>query len=266
MSSGHLLEPYIPGESPAHRADPRLKLLAMLGYIAVATGLPARAWAGFAGLLLMALAAVAASGLPVVRVLRRAAPAFVFSGIVALAALVQAGEHELLSGRFLWLTLAISLESLQQFAYILVRAWLSALVVGLYAAVTGFPDTVAALRGLGVPAVLTSTLALVYRYLFVLVDEALRLERARAARTFRPASLRRIGFEVRVFGAILGSLFLRAYNRSERVYQAMLARGFDGEFRGLQQLRWRRNDTLLAVAWSSGLLLLATFALLRLPL
>ncbi|MGQ9552561.1 MAG: cobalt ECF transporter T component CbiQ [Anaerolineae bacterium] len=265
MSSGHLLEPYIPGKSLAHRADPRLKLLAMLGYIAVATALPARAWVGFASLLLMVLVAVASSGLPVGRVLKRAAPAIVFSGIVALGALFQAGEHNLLSWRFLWLTLAISLESLRQFVYILVRAWLSALVVGLYIAVTGFPDTVAALRGLGVPPVLTSTLALVYRYLFVLVDEALRLERARAARTFRPVSLRYIGSEARVFGAMLGSLFLRAYNRSERVYQAMLARGFDGNFRGLQQLGWCRSDTLLAVVWSSGLLFSASSVLLRWP-
>ena len=80
---------------------------------------------------------------------------------------------------------------------------------------------------------LVSIVAFMYRYVFVLVDEAQRLLRARAARSagVGAGTGGTIAWRARVSGGMAGSLFLRTYERSERIYLAMLARGFDGEVR-----------------------------------
>ena len=91
------------------------------------------------------------------------------------------------------------------------------------------------MRALQVPRLLVAVFGLMWRYLFVLVDEALRLIRARAARSgISDPALRSGGtlaWRARVTGGMAGSLFLRAFERSDRIYAAMAARGYDGEVR-----------------------------------
>ncbi len=91
-------------------------------------------------------------------------------------------------------------------------------------------------------------LAFMYRYLFVLVDEVNRMIAARNARSARADG--RVGgslaWRAKVTGQMAGSLFLRSYERSERIYMAMLARGFDGELRSSQQIRLNGRDILFA--------------------
>ena len=90
-----------------------------------------------------------------------------------------------------------------------------------------------ALGRLHVPRLLVAIIGFMYRYLAVLTGEAGRLNRARLSRSAvvegrGGGSLR---WRAGVVGGMVGSLFLRSYERSERVYAAMQARGFDGEFR-----------------------------------
>ena len=73
-----------------------------------------------------------------------------------------------------------------------------------------------------VPAILVSILALMYRYLFVLVDEAQRMRRARASRTFRPGRW----WRWHALATVIGQLFVRSTERAERIYAAMIARGW----------------------------------------
>jgi len=87
---------------------------------------------------------------------------------------------------------------------------------------TPFPELLLALRRLRLPSVMLTTLALMYRYLPVLAEEARRMERARASRTF--SRKRRIAWQN--LGAILGRLFVRTADRAERIYLAMCARGW----------------------------------------
>ncbi|MCX6027517.1 MAG: energy-coupling factor transporter transmembrane component T, partial [Chloroflexi bacterium] len=93
------------------------------------------------------------------------------------------------------------------------------------------------------PRLLVARFGLMWRYLFVLADEALRLMRARAARSGRPAlaageaghhqPMPPLAWRARVAGGMAGNLFLRAFERSDRIYIAMLSRGYDGEVRSL---------------------------------
>jgi cobalt/nickel transport system permease protein len=97
---------------------------------------------------------------------------------------------------------------------------------------TPFPDLMHGLRHLRVPGLLVAIIGFMYRYLFVLADEATRLLRARAARSAAPAEGRAGGtvvWRARVAGSMVGQLFLRSYERNERVYNAMLARGYQGQ-------------------------------------
>jgi len=91
----------------------------------------------------------------------------------------------------------------------------------LLASTTPFPQLLGVLRWLRVPHLLTTTLALMYRYLFVLADEAQRMQRARQSRSF--SARRWPGW--RVLATVISQLFVRATARAERIYLAMLARG-----------------------------------------
>jgi cobalt/nickel transport system permease protein len=98
-----------------------------------------------------------------------------------------------------------------------------------------------------VPAVLVAIIAFMYRYLFVLADEAQRLLRARAARSARLPGARgggSLGWRAAVVGHMAGQLFVRSLDRSERVYQAMQARGYRGELLTLAPHAMQRRDWL----------------------
>jgi cobalt/nickel transport system permease protein len=92
----------------------------------------------------------------------------------------------------------------------------------LLSATTPFSGLLRVMQRLGVPWLLVTTLALMYRYLFVLANEAERMRRARASRTFT----RQRCHLWRSLGTLLGQLFVRTSERSERIYAAMCARGW----------------------------------------
>ena len=98
-----------------------------------------------------------------------------------------------------------------------------------------FPDLLKAVRVLRVPALLTATMSFMYRYIFVLVDEAMRLQTARDARSAAGSGQTTLLWRARVLGGMIGNLFVRSYERSERIYTAMLAHGFSGEIRTLSR-------------------------------
>ena len=102
------------------------------------------------------------------------------------------------------------------------RGSLCLLTVSIFAAVTPFGALPGVLRRIGVPALLVTTMALMHRYLFVLVDESDRMRRARACRTFT----RRRGLGWAMNAEVIGRLFVRASERAERIYLAMCARGW----------------------------------------
>ena len=110
-------------------------------------------------------------------------------------------------------------------------------------ATTSFPGICHALRRLGVPAVFVSQLLFLYRYIFVLMEEAMRIVRARDLRSFGKR-----GSGMKIFVRIIGTLFLRTVERAERIYSAMLSRGFNGDIPSVKQYRLRLADVLYVLA------------------
>jgi cobalt/nickel transport system permease protein len=87
---------------------------------------------------------------------------------------------------------------------------------------TPFSSLLLTMKRLGVPRLLVTILALLYRYLFVLIDEAERLHRARASRTFSTSRTKKW----QMLASLIGQLFVRSTERAERIYSAMTARGW----------------------------------------
>jgi cobalt/nickel transport system permease protein len=247
---------YLHRDSLIHGLDPRLKLVATLGFILSNIFLKDGAWAAFAASGLILLGANLMAGLGPWYTLKRSFIALPFA-LAAFTTLFALPGQPLWSGRFLFWDLAVSQAGLLRFSSILVRSWLSVQMAILLVSVTRFPDLLHALRHLRLPETLVNIIAFMYRYLFVLADEAIRLLRARQARSARLEgypSGRTIGWRARVTGAMAGQLLLRSLDRSDRIYSAMLARGYSGRPLTLHPHQMGSRDWAFSLALAACLL------------
>jgi cobalt/nickel transport system permease protein len=238
-------ERYQAGTSLVHRLEPRAKLLVTVAFIFAATLTPVGQWPVFAGLALILAAAVALSALSPLLVLRRSALALPFI-LVAVPTLFTKEGEELFRVPALFWTWTATDTGLETLLSILAKSWLSVCAAVVLTASTSSPDLLRALRRLGVPRIIAATVFFMYRYIFVIGEEALRLMRARESRSARVGSSSggSLLWRARVTGNMVGTLFLRSYERGERVYDAMRARGFDGELRFLAESALHRIDLL----------------------
>jgi cobalt/nickel transport system permease protein len=256
-----LLDPYVSGSSVIHRCDARLKLAVTLAYILAVNLTPVQIWPALLAYLLAMVAAVALAGLPPRSVLVRSAVALPFVLLAVFGAPFVREGVPLVSAEILGRLVQLTDVGLWRLAAVLARSWLSLLAAATLILTTPFTALLKAMRGLGVPLILTAIIALMYRYLYVLVEEASRMMRARDARSgddgggHSGGSLR---WRARVAGHMIGTLFLRTYERSERIYQAMLARGYTGEIRVLAESRLSRAQLAVGAAL---ILLLALISL-----
>ena len=113
----------------------------------------------------------------------------------------------------------------------------------ILAAVTSWHDLLLAMRRLGVPRVLVATLQLMERYIHVLGEELDRMRTARRARSFHPRS----DWSWTLLTSMVSVLLLRSLERSERVHAAMIARGWDGTMRSLDENARQPSMTTTAV-------------------
>lgn len=223
-------------KSPIHRLDPRAKTVAALCFCIVVVTTPPHqllAFVVYAGLLawIGALARI-----PLAFVLKRAVLVLPFSLMVALGLpFFGAGPKTVILG------MSLSTQGLWILAGAAMKSMLGAAMLVLLVSTTHFGSLLAGLRGLRVPALFIDLLALTYRYLFVLIDEVMRLKRAAAARGYRPGWLP----QAAIIGRLVGTLFVRSYERAERVYGAMLLRGFRGQMPAAAVLRFRAADGLV---------------------
>jgi cobalt/nickel transport system permease protein len=229
------------GESPLHRLDPRAKLAAVCALVVVVASLPSGGLSRLAAPAAGVLVAAFLGRLPLGWLARRLLLVLLFAGVlVTLAPLTPRTDSRALAlGP---LTLQVSRQGCDLAVAVLCKALLAAAATLVLVSTTRMSDLLAALRWLRVPRQLVASLALLYRSLFVLLDEAERMRRARLLRGGR-----RLG-GLRAAGALLATLLVRAYERAEAVHRAMLARGLEGEPRMLAPLRFHPRDGLFLLA------------------
>lgn len=240
-------------DTPIHRLDPRAKLLTTLVFLVCVVSFGKYEVSALLPFSLFPLAVAARADLPAGYLLKKLAVVAPFAFLVAAAnplldreTLVRIGPVAISGG---WIS----------FTSILLRFALTVGAALVLIATTSFHGVCLGLDRLGVPRVMAVQLLLLYRYLFVLTEEAVRLVRARALRTFHGR-----GLGMRVYASMIGHLLLRTLGRAQRVHLAMLARGFDGEIRLVKPLRLGVSEVVFTAGWSAAFLLFRFYDVPRL--
>lgn len=231
-------------ESFIHHLDPRVKVVITVTFIVSNALLPDGAWLAFLIAWLFLLLANSLSKLGIGYTLKRSIIALPFAFIAITVLFSIPGESLFTFQLFTW-KLTITDMGFLRFVSILIRSWLSVQLAILLVATTRFPDLIHALEHLKIPAILTTIIAFLYRYLFVLTDEVFRLIRARESRSAAVSGSRSGGgvfWRAKVAGNMAGQLFLRSYERSDRIYNAMVARGYVGHLYTLNAHEMKSRD------------------------
>ncbi len=232
-------------DSFIHRLDPRTKLVSCLAFILAIVLTPPGRWQVFLGYFSLLLILIIISKVPVFYVLKRSLVILPFVVLVSLF-IPFFKEGEVAGSYNLWLwQVSVTYTGLAILGNVVTKAWLCVLGLILLSATTGITDLLKGLEGLGIPRVIVLILSFMYRYIFVVVDEAMWMRQAWHSRSFGNKGLR----QIKTLGNIIGSLFVRSYERGERVYVAMLARGFDGKVRTLHSLTFRKADFYCGGLW-----------------
>lgn len=216
MSGVHVL--YRPGTSPVHRLPAQVKIVAaLLGVICVVATPRTEFWAF--GLYLALLAGIwAVAAVPVGHFVKRAVIEVPFVVIALVMPFLGGGP------RFTFLGLSLSEPGALAGWNILAKGTIGVLASLTLAATTTPRELIVGLQRLHAPAALTTIATLMLRYLEVIAAEARRMRTARISRGHNPRFLWQAGATARGIGA----LFVRSYERGERVHLAMVSRGWTG--------------------------------------
>lgn len=238
-------------DTPIHRLDPRAKVITTAVYLVCVVSFDKYAVLPMLPFLIYPIWLASEGDLPIGFLLRKliavapfAVLVGVFNPLLDREVIMHLGGLGISGG---WVS----------FASILMRFFLTTIAALVLIATTSFSGVCAGLDRLGLPDVLVTQLLLLYRYIFVLGEEAMRMARARALR-----SVGKKGMGLAVYGQILGHLLLRTYARATRLYQAMLSRGFDGQVRIMRRLKFTGRDLGFVLGWSA---LFIMFRLYNIP-
>jgi cobalt/nickel transport system permease protein len=227
-------------DTAVHRVDPRAKVIATAVFILCVVSFDRYEVVGLLPFLIFPVVLAAEGDVPfgfLGRLLLAVAPFALlvgaFNPLLDRELVTVAGGIEIAGG---WVS----------YASILLRFLLTASAALVLTATTGFTGVCLALEKLRLPDVLVTQLLLLYRYIFVLGDEALRMGRARSLR-----AVGRRGTGLQVYAQMLGQLLLRTFARAQRVYLAMKCRGFDGRVRVARRLHVRGADVAFVLGWSA---------------
>lgn len=241
------------GDTGLHRLDPRAKVLVTALFVVMVISHDRYEISALFPFFIFPAALIAAGNLPagyIVRKILLISPFIIvvgmFNPLFDREVMVQLGPVGLSGG---WLS----------FASIVLRSVLTVGSAFVLLALTGFPGLCRALEQLGMPRPFAVQLLFLYRYIFVLTEEAGRAARARQLR-----SCGKKGQGMGSFATLVGHLLLRTWQRAERVHIAMLSRGFDGRFHTSRSTSFGRRELLFVLAWGIILILLRSINLPRL--
>jgi cobalt/nickel transport system permease protein len=168
-------------------------------------------------------------GMTTLPIIKRMAIEFAFISVILIGTLFRGGGQIL----WQWRWMQITTNGLTVLGSVGIKAFLSLLLLNILTLSTSVPLLLQALVTLKMPPLLISILASMYRYIGVLTNEFKSMHRAATARNFAPQNLYNYqrgdrAWQRQVLGNMLGVLFIRTYDRGDRIYQAMLARGYQG--------------------------------------
>jgi cobalt/nickel transport system permease protein len=237
VGAGHSHPLYLERRSPVHRLPPEVKLVAALATVLCVVATPREAYWVFGGYLALLAGVWVLAGIPARWVLSRALIEAPFVVLAVLLPIVGGGERVGVLG------MSLSEAGLLAAWNILAKGTLGVLTSLTLAATTPLRELLLGMQRLRAPAMVTTIATLMLRYADVIAGEARRMRLARLSRGHDPRFLWQAGATARG----VGSLFLRSYERGERVHLAMLSRGWTGAMPALTDARADRRD------WVAGL-------------
>ena len=231
-------------DSVIHRLDPRAKVLATLVFIIAVVSFDKYSVSPLLPFITFPMAIAVLGFVPFGLIVRRFALALpfilligIFNPLLDRTVMVEIGGLHVSGG---WVS----------FTSIFLRGVLCVTAGIVLIATTSMPRIAEALGGLRFPKALVVQLLLLYRYLFVLMDEAGRMRRARTMRAGTTKT------SIRDAAGMLTTLLLRTVDRSEAIWRAMLVRGFEGELRSPRRLDWHLSDTVFLALVTAGCVVL----------
>jgi len=248
MSGAHGHALYVHARSPLHRLAPQVKVVSALVLLFAVISTPRQAFWAFAiyAAVLAALAAV--SRVPIRFLLSRMLVAAPFVLLALLFPIVGSGPRVDVIG------LSLSQAGLWDMWNLLAKSLLGLLTAIVLGATTEVADLLRGLSALRVPGLVTSILGFMVRYVDVIIGDLTRMRLALAARGHHPTSIR----DWAPYGKAVGAMFIRTYERGERVYLAMESRGYSGRMPDSEAAEAGRREWLLGLvpamlAWAVAL-------------
>jgi len=222
----HFIDRYAALDSPLHTLEARSKILGFTALIICVLTVPAGNGALFLAYFFIAAVLMGISQVPLAYIMGRILLILPFIVLVSLGVPWRGYQG-------LWILFA--------------RSVLSLMLLILLTNTTRFVELLRGLKKLGCPRILVVNLSFLYRYIFVLTEEAMRMKQARDCRRVGRAPFRE---EMRILSSMLGTLLIRSFERAERMHSAMLSRGFSGDFPVAEprKFSWRDLVFLSAIA------------------
>jgi cobalt/nickel transport system permease protein len=227
------------GDTFLHHLDPRAKLITTLVFLVMIVSYNKYSILSLIPFFIFPVVMISAGGLPVGYFLKKiiqvspfAILIGIFNPLLDTKIIYHIGSFGISGG---WIS----------FLSIILRFTLTVTAALTLISLTGFNTVCAALNRLGVPRPFVVQLLFFYRYIFVLVDEAERMERARSLRSFNSKSR-----PFKIFVSIIGHLLLRSFDRAERIYLAMRCRGFEGHIPVIREIKMHWKDFGFIAMWS----------------
>lgn len=241
--------------SPFHRLDPRAKAVAVFVFIFTAVTMTQPKLLAISVLFWSVVLLI--SRVPLGYVVQRITWILPFAGFLILLFPFVTPGNIIWSDTYGAITIKATTQGIDRAVMLLLRVLASLLGLIFLMATTRFNSLLKALNDLKVPGIILQMVEFTIRYIFVTVDELKRMRRARKSRGFMPGKGIWNFRTLKILAQMIGTMFIRAYERGDRVYIAMLSRGFSGQIKTIHHYSLSPKDYIIA----GGILLVAVFLL-----
>ena len=240
---------YIHRHSPIHDLPPHLKILSFLTFLIICVATPIQNYWAFIGFAAVIFTLLRVAKLPVFTIAKRATIEIPFVVFAFLMPFFSAGE------RFELLRIEMSRPGAIAAASIITKGTLGVLTAILLSGSTPAREILRGFELLKMPSLLVQIMTFMLRYLNVITDEMERMKVARLSRGFEERGIR----DWKFIASTAGALFVRSYERGERVHTSMIARGYDGELPKTEHPVISRTSKILAISIPAFALAITTF-------
>ncbi len=230
-------------ESIIHKLNSRIKIIVLISFIFFVILTPTAEFMKFYCYFLVLFSIILLSKVPPAFIFKRSLVVVPFVFLVALFAPFLKEGEVIASYSFGFFELGITYAGVMIFLNVLMKSWLSSLSMIILVSTTTSPELLKGFERLKMPRVIVMIISFMYRYVFVIAGELMNMKKARDSRSFGGGRI----WHIKTIGNMIAVLFIRSYERGERVYYAMLSRGFSGSIRTLDDSRIRGADVLFAM-------------------